>query len=286
MSNLQINTLTPRTNPQIDIQGLNPPTFQGAPLSTQNWVNSAIAAITSATINSPDPSGLFPGKTTVQSQLAGIAEYLAGAMPFSVTGGGGSPTILDLLKAMYRASNPIGKVVYGYWRTAPTGTLLLNGATYSRANYSGLWNFANSNGFVISSASLNSTNRGFFTDGNGTSTFTVPNISDLFLRARDPSTNSGTATDIGKIQPDMVKAHKHATTAGEASTYGYDYPWGNSTASTYRGINNTMDHDNVSSYTNDGTDLSGEAAGSLNPVGTVGSENRPVNIALAAAIYY
>lgn len=283
MSNIQINTLTPRTNPNIDIQGLNPPTYLGAPLSTQAWVNTAIAAMNSSNIPSPDPNGLFPGKTTIQSQLDAFAEYIAGAMPFTVSsGGGGSPTILQLLQALYRAANPVGKVVHGYWRAAPTGTLLLNGATYARANYPALWSYANSNGFVIASASLNSSNRAFFTDGNGTSTFTVPNLADLFIRARDPSTNAGTATDIAKIQTDQVKAHKHIMSWGEVTSAGAAY---GATATAGRFGTGSADNDNYHYFTNDGTD-GGEAPGALNPVGTIGSENRPVNVALAAAIYY
>jgi len=282
MSNIQINTLTPRTNPNIDIQGLNPPTYLGTPLSTQTWVNTAIAAMNSSNIPSPDPNGLFPGKTTIQSQLDAFAEYIAGAMPFTVSGGGGSPTILQLLQSLYRAANPVGKVVHGYWRTAPTGTLLLNGATYARANYPALWSYANSNGFVIASASLTSSTRGFFTDGNGTSTFTVPNLADLFIRARDPSSNAGTATDIAKIQADQVKAHKHIMSWGEVNPAGAAY---GATSTAGRFGTGSADNDNYHYFTNDGTD-GGESPGVLNPAGTVGSENRPVNVALAAAIYY
>ena len=77
---------------------------------------------------------------------------------------------------------PVGHMYWSVEPNVPAGRLPAMGATYNRALYFDLWNWAQERGLVISEsewqaqASANGGNCAFYSDGDGSTTFRVPSI--------------------------------------------------------------------------------------------------------------
>lgn len=97
-----------------------------------------------------------------------------------------------------------GTVEISLLPTAKAGTLLLAGQAVNRADYPGLWQWAQDNGRVTA---------GLFTTGNGTTTFTVPNFSGRYLIA----TGTGDIADVG----DLVGANSRTLTMSQMPAHNH-----------------------------------------------------------------
>lgn len=111
---------------------------------------------------------------------------------------------------------PAGVVLPYGGTSAPTGFLLCDGSTVSRSTYATLY-------AAVGNA---------FGNGNGTTTFHIPDLRGRFVRGldgaagRDPDSasrtamNSGgnTANNVGSVQADQYKAHTHAFAIDEYVT--------------------------------------------------------------------
>jgi microcystin-dependent protein len=105
---------------------------------------------------------------------------------------------------------PVGTIVPYGGATAPDGWLLCDGGVVSRTTYADL--FA-----VIGTA---------FGEGNGTTTFNLPDLRGMFLRGRDagagrdPDTGGreemafggNTGDAVGSVQADQYRSHTHTVT--------------------------------------------------------------------------
>jgi len=108
--------------------------------------------------------------------------------------------------------NPIGEVIMYAGSTAPYGYLVCNGAAVSRATYASLFTLVGTS----------------FGQGNGTTTFNLPDLRGRFVRmvdggaGLDPdaagrtamATGGATGNNIGSVQGDEFKAHTHELTTG------------------------------------------------------------------------
>jgi len=120
----------------------------------------------------------------------------------------------QLLSVPYALSSydgvPVGTVVsyMGNTSTLPPGWLLCDGSAYNQFTYKNL--------FAVIGR--------IYGNGNGTTTFNIPDLRGMFLRGvsgssgNDPDTSSravpanstgGKATGVGSIQADAFKIHKH-----------------------------------------------------------------------------
>ncbi|QQE12269.1 tail fiber protein [Planctomycetota bacterium] len=156
-----------------------------------------------------------------------------------------------------------GMVVPYASETAPDGYLFCDGSEVSRTEYADLY-------AVIGTR---------FGDGNGTTTFNIPDLRGMFVRGwdngagNDPdaasrvsSGSNGAAGDVvGSKQEDELKEHQHVVPWGHQREY--EYPWG------HYGSNQVGDGDKLDSD-NEWPNTS--------PVG--GAETRPANIAMAYII--
>jgi microcystin-dependent protein len=95
--------------------------------------------------------------------------------------------------------------------TVPTGWLLCDGSPVSRTTYARLF------------AAVGTT----WGNGNGTTTFNLPDLRGMFLRGAgvsgnntDAAGNNFTGSTVGTYQPDKLQAHQHSTYA--AISYGSD----------------------------------------------------------------
>lgn len=111
------------------------------------------------------------------------------------------PTILDNISAL-----PIGTILNAY--TIFDNCIVAFGGEFNRADYPKLWAYLQANPSLVKTqtqwqteATANGGICGFFSDGNGTTTFRVPNLDKAFLR---PDSRG-----VGKYQDDMLKSHNH-----------------------------------------------------------------------------
>lgn len=156
---------------------------------------------------------------------------------------------------------PTGSVFYLAAVTLPSGYLVCSGAAVSRTTFAALF------------AAISTT----YGAGDGSTTFNLPDLRGVFIRGLDVGRGLDPSRDLGTFQNDQVQYHKHNSAWGEAG----EGPFGRSNTLGRVGSNST-DHDNYWWWTNDGRNS--DSDGTVNPVGTVGDETRPVNVALNAVI--
>ena len=140
-----------------------------------------------------------------------------------------------------------GSIIYTGRSTAPTGFLAANGGQVSRATYAALY------------AAIGTR----FGDGNGSTTFNLPDLRGEFIRGWDNGRGVDTGRTLGSWQSDAFKQHRHTYTwmIPEIPSDGvYAVPGGTS------GLHRALHTDNTS-YTG-------------------GTETRPRNVALLACIKY
>lgn len=118
---------------------------------------------------------------------------------------------------------PIGAILNGY--TIFDNCIVAFGGEFNRADYPKLWAYLQANLSLVKTqaqwqteATANGGICGFFSDGNGTTTFRVPNLDKAFLR---PDSRG-----IGSFQLDEFKSHSHGhgvADPGLASAAGGQY---------------------------------------------------------------
>lgn len=177
-------------------------------------------------------------------------------------------TNLDLyskseVEALINNLQPAGQVSYFAMLTAPTGWLIADGSNVSRATYSRLF------------AAIGTT----FGAGNGSTTFTLPDLRGEFLRALDLGRGVDASRTLGSSQSSQNLAHLHSgstSTSGEHVHTMNSYGYGNSPPRFGSGGGNY--------YGDVTTTPAGGHTHTLSIGQSGGSEARPRNIALLACI--
>jgi len=143
---------------------------------------------------------------------------------------------LDLLYINVNDVNdvPIGTVLHGYYSIAPAGFIELNGALLNRSSDADLWSYIQSlesarAGILITDAAWtgDTNNRGLFSSGDGSSTFRLADLRDIFSRSKSA------ARALGSYEDDEFKSHIHTTFDGfnqAGSGVGYNQSGVNSIA--------------------------------------------------------
>lgn len=115
---------------------------------------------------------------------------------------------------------PVGTILDYTANSAPDGYIIANGAELSRTTFSRLYNWAVANNLVVNQASIPTTAHGFYGSGNGSTTFTIPDLRGVFKRGADLSSNRG-GTTRGAYQADGLPALAHTHTfSGTTSSNG------------------------------------------------------------------
>ena len=103
---------------------------------------------------------------------------------------------------------PIGVILNAY--TIFDNCIVAFGGEFNRADYPKLWAYLQANSSLVKTqaqwqteATANGGICGFFSDGNGTTTFRVPNLDKAFLR---PDSRG-----VGTYQADDFKTHTHSS---------------------------------------------------------------------------
>lgn len=113
----------------------------------------------------------------------------------------------------FGGSDRIGLIDYGY--VAKSYHIVAFGGEFNRADYPKLWEYLQSNPSLVKTqaqwaieATANGGICGFFSDGNGTTTFRVPNLDKAFLR---PDSRT-----VASYQADEFKSHNHILETAKA----------------------------------------------------------------------
>ena len=97
---------------------------------------------------------------------------------------------------------PVGAGFVIFADSPPAGMLELDGAELSRATYAALWTHAQSGGNLVAQGSKQAGN---FGNGDGSTTFTLPDLRGEFLRGWDHGRGVDTGRTIGSSQLDQMQ---------------------------------------------------------------------------------
>lgn len=129
-------------------------------------------------------------------------------------------TLAQLQSALSGAATvPTGVIMSHTGTSAPAGWVLANGAALSRSTFPNLWAFVQSSGNLA--ASEGAKQAGQYGPGDGSTTFTVPNLyadGGYFIR---PMTSG---RGIGTVQADDFKSHAHSGTISPSGSHSHQYP--------------------------------------------------------------
>jgi microcystin-dependent protein len=187
--------------------------------------------------------------------LATLAAPTFTGTPAAPTAAAGTNTTQLATTAFVLANNvPAGAINYFAMSTAPTGYLKANGADISRTTYAALF------------AAISTT----FGVGDGSTTFTLPDLRGEFVRGWADGRAVDTGRTFGSAQGEAFASHTHPYTTSYylgSGSPGFD--------------GNAISGNNVQ-----GGFSSFAAIPTQNTGGTGGTETRPRNIALLACIKF
>jgi microcystin-dependent protein len=214
------------------------------------------------------PDGTIQGATATGDAVFRAADAAAARTAIGATATGSAVlTAADAAAARgalgaTHSAELVGAVAYFPATAAPAGWLKANGALISRTTYADLWAFAQASGNIVSDATwTGGSDRGAFSQGDGSTTFRVPDLRGEFLRGWDDGRGVDSGRAVGTFQGQDIQSHAH----------------------TQRGVNqvSTAGGD-ITSGTNTGT----PANHSVSTASTGGAETRPRNVALLACIRF
>lgn len=113
----------------------------------------------------------------------------------------GLKLILKALPTPPSNAVPTGTILDYTGLTAPDGYIIANGAELSRTTFSKLYQWALANNLIVNKANIPSTAHGYYGTGDGSKTFTIPDLRGVFKRNADLASNRG-GTDARKYQAD------------------------------------------------------------------------------------
>ncbi len=153
---------------------------------------------------------------------------------------------------------PVGALIWHTGNTAPDGFIVPEGVELSRVTYSNLWQFAQNSGMLVTETDWQAGQNSFYSDGDGLTTFRLPDFRGEFLRAWDDGRGVDSGRNFGSWQADELRSHRHTYyhSPGDGLADWKDNPYASPQTSTY-----------YTGYTG-------------------GDETRPRNIALLPCIKY
>lgn len=111
-----------------------------------------------------------------------------------------------------------GRVSIFMQPTPPTGWLDLDGSLLSRSTFSSLWAHVQTVG-AVDEATWAAGRYGWFSSGDGSTTFRVPDFRGLFLRALDGGSGRDPSRVIGAFQAAANLAHTHNLTIASVADH-------------------------------------------------------------------
>lgn len=152
------------------------------------------------------------GRVVVGSGIAEISEALesvrvAGKNKVATVSGNIAPAnwglkiILKALPTPPSNAVPTGTILSYTGSAVPDGYIIPNGAEVSRKTFSNLYQWAVANNLVKNQSSIPNTPHAYYGSGNGSTTFTLPDLRGVFPRYADLASQRGGA-NLGVYQAD------------------------------------------------------------------------------------
>lgn len=105
---------------------------------------------------------------------------------------------------------PIGGIIIMPGNFVPPNYIRPNGAVLSRADYSRLWSFANSDSSNIVNESAWGSNPACFSRGDGSTTFRIPDLRGEFIRFWDEGRGVDAGRAFASVQDSQNLSHTHS----------------------------------------------------------------------------
>lgn len=182
--------------------------------------------------------------------------------------------LLSALQAMITAASGDvpGRVNIFMQATAPMGWLPMKGLLLSRTTYPGLWAHVQTVG-AVSEAVWTAGQQGWFSAGDGSTTFRIPDLRAMVLRGLDDGLGIDLARVIGSYQASQSLAHTHGVT-DPTHLHAVNDPQHT------HAVNDPGHLHTVGGSASGGGGMGG---GDLNNVGTSDTDSRTTGISLSAA---
>lgn len=103
----------------------------------------------------------------------------------------GLKLILKALPTPPSNAVPTGTILDYTGLSAPDGYIIANGAELSRTTFAKLFQWASANNLVVEQSQIPSTAHGYYGTGDGSTTFTIPDMRGVFKRNADLASNRG-----------------------------------------------------------------------------------------------
>ena len=155
--------------------------------------------------------------TTLRTDLGTKADLVGGKVPESqlpASGGLDAAAVQALIDG-----SRVGDIVMLPAGVLPSGRriLKLNGAAVSRTTYAALWTYAQASGNLAASQGAKAL--GQFGPGDGSTTFTLPDMRGQFMRAWDDGKGTDASRAIGSSQLSANLSHSHGGSAAAAGAH-------------------------------------------------------------------
>jgi microcystin-dependent protein len=164
---------------------------------------------------------------------------------------------------------PAGGVMFFAMNSAPTGWLVANGANVSRTTYSALF------------AAIGTT----FGVGNGSTTFTLPDLRGEFIRGWDSGRGIDTGRVFGSLQTDEFRTHTHTGTTNTTGAHTHAFREGTTEPGDSANVVDSAPTAGQGNFTVI-TSSAGDHFHTFTTAATGGVETRPRNVALLACIKF
>lgn len=241
----------------------------------------------------------FVNKTLRQvgAIAAGLAQFLADNQATDVDDALTPAALAAMILAAIKSATamPAGSIIWVPGGSVPAGTIKVNGALLSRTAYARLFTFASIAGNMTTEANW-PTYPGIFGQGDGATTFRVPDLRGYGVRAWDDGRGIDTGRLVGSTQADQNLSHVHGASdpghshsvndpshhhgvpEGTVAPGGSGYASGDDTTSTVSNYSQSQDSPTGISIAASTTGITIIAAG--------GSEVRVKTIALMPVMFY
>jgi microcystin-dependent protein len=118
------------------------------------------------------------------------------------------------------AAASIGQIVFEPRTNARAGFVKANGAPLNRADYPALWAYAQASGALVAEKDWANGNWGCFSDGNGSTTFRIPELRGEFIRCwADGRDDIDAQRRIGTYQDSQNIWHAHGASSSTADDH-------------------------------------------------------------------
>ena len=120
----------------------------------------------------------------------------------------GLKIILKALPTPPSNAVPTGTILSYTGANVPDGYIIPNGAEVSRTTFSQLYRWVVANGLMKEQSKIPTTPHAYYGDGDGSTTFTLPDLRGVFGRYADLASNRG-GENLGIYQEDGLPNHNH-----------------------------------------------------------------------------